>query len=101
MPRPRKCRRIFVEPEVTYFKPAGIGMRELDENVLTVDEFEALRLCDLDGLEQNKAAESMSISQPTFNRLVNSARKKIADAIVNGKAIKIQGGNYKFKRKFL
>lgn len=98
MPRPRLCRRVGVEPGVTYFKPAGIPIKELEEVVLTVDEFEAIRLKDLEGLEQEAAAKKMNISQPTFFRLLDSARKKIADAIVNGKAIKIEGGKYKLFR---
>jgi predicted DNA-binding protein (UPF0251 family) len=95
MPRPRICRRVKFLPETTYFKPAGIPLRKLEEVVLTVDEFEAIRLKDLEGLEQEKAAERMKISQPTFFRLLDSARRKIADAIVKGKAIKIEGGSYK------
>ena len=99
MPRPRMCRRIGFMPGTTYFKPAGIRMRELQEAALTVDEFEAVRLKDLEGFEQEKCAEKMRISQPTFHRLVVSARKKIADAIVNGKAIRIEGGNYRLSQK--
>lgn len=95
MPRPRLCRRIGFEPNITYFKPAGIRMVELEESVLTVDEFEAIRLKDMLGMDQEQAAKKMNISQPTFHRLILSARKRIADAIVNGKAIKIQGGVYK------
>ena len=84
---------------MNYFKPARIPIRDLEEVILTVDEFEAIRLKDLDGLDQSDAAKRMNISQPTFFRLLNSARKKIADAIVNGKAIRIEGGKYKlFKR---
>ena len=90
MPRPKLCRRIFAEPGVTYFKPRGIPLSELTETVLNVDEFEAVRLKDLEGLEQEECATKMNISQPTFHRLVISARKKIADAIINGKAIKIE-----------
>jgi predicted DNA-binding protein (UPF0251 family) len=104
MPRPRICRRVWLLPNVTYFKPAGIRMSSLEENILTVDEFEAVRLKDLLGLEQEDAAKKMNISQPTFHRLLLSARKKITDALVNGKAIKIEGGNFKMvglpKRKF-
>ncbi len=95
MPRPRLCRIVGLQPNVTYFKPAGIRIVDLDETVLTVDEFEAVRLKDLLGLEQEECAKKMGISQPTFHRLVLSARKKIADAIVNGKAIRIEGGNFK------
>ncbi len=95
MPRPRRFRRIGFQPNITYFKPTGIGMFELEETILTFEEFEAVRLKDFEGLEQEKAAKKMKISQPTFNRLLKEARKKIADAIVNGKAIRIQGGVYK------
>jgi predicted DNA-binding protein (UPF0251 family) len=98
MPRPRLCRRVWFEPNTTYFKPAGIPVRKLEEVVLTVDEFEAIRLKDLEGLEQEEAAKKMNISQPTFFRLLDSARKKISDAIINGKAIKIEGGNYKLHK---
>lgn len=82
-------------PHVTYFKPAGIPVVDLEENILTIDEFEAVRLKDLEGLDQEECAKKMAISQPTFHRLITSARGKIADAIVNGKAIKIEGGNFK------
>jgi predicted DNA-binding protein (UPF0251 family) len=95
MPRPRRFRRVWLEPNVTYFKPAGVRMIDLDESIITVDEFEAVRLKDMENLDQEECAKKMKISQPTFNRLILSARKKIADAIVNGKAIKIKGGVYK------
>ena len=95
MPRNRRCRRIGFRPEITYFKPAGIGIRELEESTLTFEELEAVRLKDLKKLDQEEAAKKMEISQPTFHRLILEARKKIADAIVNGKSIKIEGGNYK------
>lgn len=95
MARPRLCRRIRFNPDVTYFKPRGIPLRHLKEAILHVDEFEAIRLKDLLGLEQGECAKKMGISQPTFHRLVSSARKKTADAIINGKAIKIEGGIYK------
>ncbi|MBU4300260.1 MAG: DUF134 domain-containing protein [Nanoarchaeota archaeon] len=104
MARPRLCRRVEFNPDVTYFKPQGIPLRELEEVILHVDEYEAVRLKELEGLEQEECAKKMNISQPTFHRLILSARKKIADAIVNGKAIKIEGGVYKMagmpKRKF-
>ena len=100
MPRPRRLRWVGFQPNITYFKPNGIRMIDLDESVLTVDEFEAIRLKDLFGLEQEEAAKKMHISQPTFHRLVLSARTKIADAIVNSKAIKIEGGNFKMAPGF-
>lgn len=90
MPRPCKRRRIRGSPSSYYFKPAGIPKVNLDESILTVDEFEAVRLKDSLSLGQTECAEKMAISQPTFHRLLLSARKKIADAIVNGKAIKIE-----------
>ena len=91
MPRPRRCRRVWFEPNITYFKPARVPLRHLEEVIVTVDEFESIRLKDLEELDQTEAAKKMNISQPTFFRLLNSARKKIADAVVNGKAIKIEG----------
>ncbi len=96
MPRPIKFRQVGFEPNVNYFKPVGVPMANLEEVVLTVEEFEAIRLKDVEGMDQIEAAKKMGISQPTFNRLLNSARSKIADAIVNGKAIRIEGGNYQF-----
>ena len=95
MPRPRRRRRVRFEPNITFFKPEGIRKIDLEESILTVDEFEAVRLKDLEGLDQEKAAKKMNISQPTFHRLIKSARKKIADSLVKGKAIKIEGGDYR------
>lgn len=79
-------------PDINYFTPRGV--KKLEELILTVTEFEAIRLKDFEDLDQTEAAKKMDISQPTFNRVLSSARKKVADAIVNGKAIKIKGGNY-------
>ncbi len=89
MPRPLKPKRVWFSPDVTYFKPAGIPLRALEEVVITLEELEALRLKDYEGLDQTQAAEKMNISQPTFNRLLNSARRKLADALINGKAIRV------------
>jgi predicted DNA-binding protein (UPF0251 family) len=98
MPRPRRIRRIFFEPGIDFFKPAGVMMRNLKENILTKDELEAVRFIDYEKIEQSKVAKKMKISQPTLSRLLSSARKKIADSLVNGKAIRIKGGNYKMVR---
>jgi len=95
MVRPRLCRRVRFNPDVTYFKPRGIPLRDLEEMTLNVDELEALRLHDFENLSQEACAKKMNISQSTFNRLVIVARKKMVEAIVKGKAIKIEGGNYK------
>lgn len=89
MPRPKKLRRVFFKPEVYYFKPQSVPLRFLEEVILTHDEIEALRLVELEEMSQEKASEIMNISQPTLSRILNSARKKIADAIINGKAIRI------------
>ena len=93
MARPRLCRKIRFEPGVTYFKPAGIPMSNLEEEIMAFDELEALRLKDLVGLEQEQCADRMGISQPTFHRLITSARKKLTSSIVNGYALRIEGGN--------
>jgi len=79
---------------VTYFKPAGIPLRNLEEVCLSIEEAEALRLKELEGLEQEQGAEKMNISRPTFQRVLASARQKVADALLKGKAIKIEGGNF-------
>lgn len=100
MPRPRRCRWIGYMPDVTYFKPSGVRMIDLEEVTLTQDELEAVRLHDLEEMEQKNTAKKMKISQPTLHRTLVSARKKIADALVNGKAIKIQGGNVKMTPGF-
>lgn len=94
MGRRFKCRRVAFVPPVTFFKPAGMPLRDLEEVRLTVEEAEAIRLKDLEGLEQEEAAEKMDISRPTFQRVLYSARQKIADALLNGKAIRIEGGNF-------
>ena len=101
MARPPKCRRVGFVPDVTVFKPAGAPLRELEEEVLTVEELEAIRLKDLEGLQQEECADIMKVSRPTFQRDLTSARKKIARALVEGRALRIEGGNYKVAvRKF-
>jgi len=89
-------------PESNYFKPRGIPLSMLEEVVLTVDEFEAIRLADLEGLYQEQAAEKMNVSRQTFGRIIESAHKKVADALVGGKALKIEGGEFEMAsmRKF-
>ena len=90
MPRHKIPRCVRFNPDVIYFKPQGIPLRMLEEVVLRADELEALKLYDVDGLEQTQAAEKMKISQPTFARILDSAYKKIADALIKGKAIRIE-----------
>ena len=90
MPRPRKCRRVRWRGQARYFKPQGIPMRFLDEVSLAMDEIEAVRLKDYLGLDQIEAAEKMNVSQSTFQRILSSAREKIAESLVKGKALKIE-----------
>ena len=92
MPRPCCLRHIGVSPCAVYFKPAGIPVRLLEEVVLMLDELEALRLADLNGLYQEQAAEKMKISRPTFSRVIEQARRKVADALIHGKALRLEGG---------
>ncbi len=93
MARPTFPRNVAFLPGITYFKPAGVRMVELEEVVLGHDELEAMRLKNLMGLSQQEAAGRMNISQPTFHRLLSSACEKVTDAIINGKALRIEGGN--------
>lgn len=90
MVRPIKPRRIIFEPNVTYFKPRAIPLSMLEEVELGVDELEAIRLCDFKNLSQIEAAKRMKISQSTLGRILGSARKKVAQALIKGKAIKIK-----------
>ena len=90
MTRPLKPRRIFFDPNVTYFKPRAVPLSLLEEVDLGRDELEALRLCDLKNMEQIEAAKKMKISQSTLQRILTSAHKKIAEALIEGKAIKIR-----------
>jgi len=89
MPRPRLCRKIEFNPNITYFKPQGVPMRELEVVELTTEEIEAYRLRHINDMEQQEAADKMHTSQSTYQRILYSAYKKIADALINGKAIKI------------
>jgi len=94
MTRPPKPRRIGFIPDATYFKPAGIPLRAIEEVCVSMEEAEAVRLKDLQGLDQEASATKMNVSRRTFQRVLASARVKIADALLNGKAIRIEGGNF-------
>jgi len=94
MVRPRKIKFVDFEPGVTYFKPRAVPLNDLEEVELTIDELETMRLDDLERLSQEKSADKMGIHQSTFQRTLSRAREKITDALVNGKAIKIYGGDY-------
>lgn len=99
MPRPKRFRWIAFRPGVTYFKPRGIPLRFLEEIKLTVDELEALRLADFEELDQRVASKKMKISQSTFQRILTSARKKVSQGLVEGKAIRIEGGKVRLIRR--
>lgn len=92
MPRPCRCRRIRCNPDANYFKPRGIPLHMLEEVNLTLDELEAIRLADLEEMYQEDAAKKMNISRQTFGNIINSAHKKIADVLLNSKALNIEGG---------
>jgi predicted DNA-binding protein (UPF0251 family)/predicted Fe-Mo cluster-binding NifX family protein len=94
MSRPSKCKTVCFVPGVTYFKPAGVPLRGLEENRLSMEELEAVRLRDIECLDQAACAIKMNISRPTFQRVLSSARKNITEALLSGKALRIQGGNY-------
>ncbi|MCF8012345.1 MAG: DUF134 domain-containing protein [Clostridiales bacterium] len=99
MSRPPKYRRVEYMPELTYFKPAGIPLIELEEIGLTVEELESIRLKDVEGLDQEVCAERMGVSRPTYHRILSSARVKIARALVEGKAIRVEGGYFQITNK--
>lgn len=99
MPRPFIQRRVCCKPESNYFKPRGIPIDILEEVNLTMDELEAVRLADLEGMYQEDAAAKMNISRQTFGNIIDSAHKKIADALLNGKALRIEGGVVKMMER--
>ena len=99
MPRPKCCRQVCGVPDKNYFKPRGIPISNLEEVVLNLDEFEAIRLADYEQLYQENAAARMNISRQTFGRIIEAAHKKIADVLMNGKALKIEGGKVSFDEK--
>jgi predicted DNA-binding protein (UPF0251 family) len=102
MPRPPCLRRVAAPPPCCYFKPAGVPLSRLEEVALSVDELEALRLADLEGLYQDEAAGRMGVSRPTFARIVEASRRKVAEALVSGRALRIAGGPVAFvgQRRF-
>ena len=99
MARPFKKRRVGCNPQANYFKPRGIPVADLDEVVLTMDELEAIRLADLEECYQETAAQQMEVSRQTFGNIVKSAHKKIAAALVQSKALKIEGGIIKMSAR--
>ena len=94
MPRPRKWRMVERRPAVTLFKPHGVPARDLEEAVLPVEGLEALRLIDLEGMDQETAAARMGVSRPTFSRVLTSARQVVSRALVLGLALRVDGGDF-------
>lgn len=94
MPRPKKMRRVCDLPRFNEFGPINAVSEESDIINLTIEEYEVIRLMDLEGLEQEKCAEIMKVARSTIQRMYNDAKKKVADSLVNGKILKIEGGNY-------
>lgn len=99
MPRPRRCCRVSGEPACRKFKPSGIPSRELEEVMLAVEELEALRLGDVEGLYHETAAQMMGVSRATFGRILQDGRTKVATALVTGMVLTIDGGNYQMIEK--
>jgi predicted DNA-binding protein (UPF0251 family) len=97
MSRPKCCRQIGVMPGKTCFQPEGATPSSFEVVLLTLDEYEAIRLADLEGLYQEQAASRMNISRQTFGRIVEAAHRKVADVLVNGKVLKIEGGSVSMK----
>lgn len=96
MPRPKSFRKIVSPPLMKGFKPFGIPRKELETIVLTIDEYESIRLLDYEGMVQEQAAEQMNVSRPTLTRIYEKARRSMAKALVEGKMIVIEGGNVEF-----
>ncbi len=94
MSRPIKWRKVEFIPNVQHFVPSDVKLKDIEENILKIEEVEAIRLKDLEKLEQEECAVKMEISRQTFQRILNMGREKIADSIINGKAIRIEGGNF-------
>ncbi len=101
MSRPEKNKIVKCPPAYNEFKPLGVPRRMLKPLTLSIAEYEAIRLGDYEGLDQVEAAKGMEISRPTFTRLVKKARRKVAEMIIEGKALVIEGGNIHFKNNLI
>jgi uncharacterized protein len=101
MPRTEKNRLVHTPPIFSQFKPIGVRIHELQQTQLTLDEFEAFRLTDYNGLSHAESADEMGVSRSTFTRLIERSRKKIADFIIEGKVLLIDGGNIHFRNNII
>src|SRR5512137_2168346 len=95
MPRPRKRRRLWHEPQPAIFKPVGVPLQRLAHVTLLHEELEALRMADLEGRYQAESAEQLGVSRSTFQRIVVEARRKVVQALVDGAALHIEGGTFR------
>lgn len=95
MPRPRKCRKVCCLPESNLFGPLNVLNINSDPIIMTVDEYETIRLIDLEGMMQEECAEKMNVARTTVQKIYNDARRKLANSLVNGNILKIVGGDYK------
>lgn len=100
MARPRKWRRVCALPQVDKFGPIDLSKDISESIIMTVEEYETIRLMDLEGLNQEQCANNMEVARSTVQRIYDSARKKIANTLVNGKTLKIEGGDYKLCSDF-
>lgn len=94
MARPRKWRRVCCLPESNLFGPLNSKIMDNDQIIMTVDEYETIRLIDLEGMMQEECADRMNVARTTVQRIYNDARKKIAESLVNGNVLRIEGGDY-------
>lgn len=101
MPRTEKDRIVHTPPLFSEFKPIGVPVHELLNVILTLDEFEAFRLADYIGLSHAEGAEEMGVSRSTFTRLIEKSRKKVADFIIEGRVLSIDGGNVHFRNNII
>jgi len=95
MPRPKKCRMVCNLPEINLFGPINSFINQNNNIIMSVDEYETIRLIDLEGLTQEECSNQMNIARTTVQSIYNDARKKVAKSLVNGDLLKIEGGNYK------
>ena len=101
MPKPKKERRVQLPPPASFYKPQGIPLSQLQQVILNVEEYEAIRLVDHVGMDQENAAVKLGISRPTCARIVEAAHKKVAEALAHGKALRIEGGSYSIAKNLM
>ncbi|EJO5346775.1 DUF134 domain-containing protein [Clostridium botulinum] len=100
MVRPRKWRRVCTLPEINKFGPVDVAETIKKSVIMTVEEYQTIRLMDLEGLNQEECSNLMGVARSTIQRIYDDARRKIADSLINGKILKIEGGDYKLCSDF-